>query len=274
MFFLTQNKVIDLHYALDQLGYRKNNSLDFDDFSDYIMKILTRAIGTGGMNEIFNHYLKICDNWDILVKLSSGQHKLSEFFKSLKFSKITPLKLLTEEEAQATVVVTNALNRKEFEISVFDSETYYEIKKEDGKIRIDIEDWEYYIGGSILSSYKFNLFTKGGDKLFQITCDKDLDILTKNNESSIDVLYNEDNGLITIINEDRDKDDQEIAYIYSDILEKGKYGACQIDFLTNIDGKEWEVCILIGMCTFLIYNRKLKSDEGTNLLAAWYILNR
>jgi len=185
------------------------------------------------------------------------------------------LELLKEEEAEGTVVITNALNRKEFTISVFDAENSYIAKKENGVIRfVDDDDWEYYISGSMMTSYKFNLFSRCGKKLFQLTCNDNLDIYLVNNNTSLDVLIDEDSGVLVVVDYSRDADDQQIAYIYADIMGKGKkYGACQIECVTQIDGSMWELCLLIGMCTFLIYNRKLKSEEQKTLAMTAFFLN-
>jgi len=209
------------------------------------------------------------------MELSTGQHKYSEYFRSLAFQGNDILELLKEDESEGTVVITNALNRNEFEISVFDAESSYIAKKENGVLRfVDDDDWEYYIKGSMMTSYKFNLFTRMGEKLFQITCNDDLDIYITNNETNIDVLIDEDTDVLYIVDYSRADDDQQIACIYADIVGKGKkFGACQIDCLTEIDGNQWELCLLIGMCTFLIYNKKLKSDEAATAAMSWFALN-
>ena len=185
------------------------------------------------------------------------------------------LELLKEDEAEGTVVITNALNRNEFDISVFGAETAYSVKKENGIMHfVDDDDWEYYISTSMMTPHKLNLFTREGKKLFQITCNDDLDIYLVNNETSLEVLINEENDTLVIADTSRKDDEQEIAYIYADIVGKGnKYGACQIDLLTEIDGSLWELCLLIAMCTFLIYNRKIKSDRNNTLAMAWFGLN-
>jgi len=37
------------------------------------------------MNEVFEFFYTVVDNWEVLLELSTGQHKYSELFKSLEF---------------------------------------------------------------------------------------------------------------------------------------------------------------------------------------------
>ncbi|MCL2861325.1 MAG: hypothetical protein FWE22_02830 [Firmicutes bacterium] len=275
MFFNTRTKVEKLHIALDELGYRKKNNLIFSDFYNETKRTLTRTAGINGMAEIFEFYNLVANNWDLLIELISGQHKHSAYFMSLEFQGNEILELINEEDAEGTTVITNALNSNPLEIIVFDSENLYIARKIDGVFRfVDDNDWEFYFKASLLKSFKFSFFTRIGEKLFQMTCNDDLDIYITNNATTLDILHNEENGALVIVDYSRDENDQILAHIYCDIVGKGKkYGVCQIDAVTEIDGSLWEMCLLMATCTFFVYNKKLKSNEDNSMALALFALN-
>jgi len=273
--FFTKGKIEKLHIALDEIGYRKKKNLVFDEFLCETKKTLTRCNGTDGMAEIFDWFNTVSKNWDLLIELSQGRHKYSSYFNSIGFRGNEILELLGEQDAEGTTVITNALSKDPQEVAVFSSEDSYIAQKVDGVFRfVDDDDWEYYLKATILKPFKFSFYTRAGEKLFQMTCDDDLDIYLVNNATSYDIQFAEDSDTLIIVDHSRSKDDQELAYIYSDIVGKGKkYGACQIDAITEMDGSQWELCLLIAMCTFFIYNKKLKSDENNSAALAWFALN-
>ncbi|MCL2234628.1 MAG: hypothetical protein FWC02_03010 [Firmicutes bacterium] len=273
--FFTKGKVEKLHIALDEIGYRKKENLVFSEFLNETKKTLTRCSGTDGMAEIFEWFNLLSNNWDLLMELSQGRHKYSSYFKEIEFGGNEILELLSEENAEGTTVVTNALSKNPLEVSVFDSENSYIAQKVDGVFRfVDDDDWEFYLKASILKSFKFSFYKRSGEKMFQMTCNEDLDIYLTNNTTTLDIKVAEDEDTLIIVDYSRPEDDQQLAYVYADIVGKGKkYGACQIDALTEMDGSLWELCLLMAMCTFFIYNKRLKSDENNNLAAAWFSLN-
>ena len=272
IFFETKGSVEKLHLALDEIGYQKKENLNFSDFLNQTKKTLTRTSGTFGMSEILEWFNLASDNWQMLESLARGTHKHSEYFKSLPFRGNEILELLNDEDCEGATVITNALTKDPKEINVFDSENSYTVKRVDGAFRfVDDDDWEYYVQPTFLKSYKFSFCKRDGKKLFQMTCNDDLDIYLTNNNTSLDILIDEENDVVVIADYSRPKDEQEIAYIYSDIIGKGnKYGACQIYPVAEMDGSTWELCLLIAMCTFFIYNAKIQTDT---MAMAWFLLN-
>jgi len=197
-------------------------------------------------------------NWKFLWKLFEGYHKHSEYFKSLQFKGNDILQLEKEEDCAGIYVITNALFKRKTDCFIFDLNNYFEIINNKNIYYLDTKDFEIYVKQSKWKKYEYNFYDKTNSKfLFKITCNDNLDVYLTNNFTSLDILINK-NGMPEIIDKTIKEKDNVIASIFSDIMGKNyKHGIARIIFYKEVDDYIWEICILIAMCTYMIYNNKL-----------------
>ena len=271
---MTQDYLIKVHEAFDELGFRPKNSY----FT--MSQVQEAAINTLNHTKELEDGINAARMFQFIVKdFDKIKKKINSnllFWQNLSYQDNELISLVSDEEAQGTFFVTNSFDSNYKEVSIcgvyFDNEVIG-VRYSFGKFTIKADssdDVNYYLRYSKLSSTKMVLLNKNDEKLCVLVLSKDLDVFLENNKTDFDiVLYESGMGIYkkryieSLHGKDADVE-KCLAFIEWDILEKkSELGLARLEIWD--EDADLEMFLYFAMATFLLFKSYISASRAASL---------
>ena len=265
---ITRNFIETVHYYFDELNYRIDNNLSYDDFEEAAIKTIIHSkelpdaiISVRMLQYCINHWSKIEKLFD----------KKLDKYNEYEYEGNTNIELVSDDDTQGEYYITNALNNNIEDIVILSESLEDEVigvDCENGRFTV-FSDGEYYIKFAKKSSIEMKLYDKKTNTYrCNIVLSDDCIIFLENNITPYEIILYED-GYIGIYDRQYIKSlacntpadaSKLLAGIEWDVLdEKSKFGVSKLEFF---DPKaDLEICLLLATSTFLIFQRYIEETD-------------
>lgn len=265
---ITRNFIETVHYYFDELNYRIDNNLSYDDFEEAAIKTIIHSkelpdaiISVRMLQYCINHWSKIEKLFD----------KKLDKYNEYEYEGNTNIELVSDDDAQGEYYITNALNNNIEDIVILSESLEDEVigvDCENGRFTV-FSDGDYYIKFSKNSSTGMKLFDKKTNTCqCNIVLSDDFNIILENNSTPYEIILYEE-GYIGIYSRKYIKSlpynmsadtINILAGIEWDILdENSKFGVSKLEYFDP--DADLEVCLLFATSTFLIFQRYINEVD-------------
>lgn len=272
---ITNNTIVKIHQAFDELDYHINDSLSFDEFQRCAVNSLNHAYDLDDAINVVRMFQYCLKNWNTIETIF--QKKLYAW-NQIPFEGSSYITYGSDDDSAGVFYVTNGITKNYKNInlcSIAYGEDLYSFENKGGKFWLEFSS--YYVKFSAMSSTKMKLFDSYDNCLCNIVLSKNAGIFLEKNKTNFE-FFPDENGNISIFdksyfdslaNDDLVDDDKMIAFLEWDILEKkSDLGVARIVFFEDFTDEEIEILLLIASSTFLLFRRYIKNVEATNAAIA------